>query len=538
MATALPRSDGSALDAARRLVGAARAKLAALVAPAGRVDPALLERHQFVAHLVAWMATHLAALEALAARPPAGERAMLAVDVAVAQLLGELGHGIAMAPGEVARPDALGLDAEAAAFLADRAVAASIAAGGVVARERLAAALDEDFLAPSYGDEAIDAMAAQIRRFARERVAPHAQAWHRDDALIPLEIVREIAALGVFGLTVPEEFGGLGLGKAAMCATTEELSAAHLATGSLATRSEIAGELIRTGGTDAQRKRWLPAIADGTCLPTAVFTEPDTGSDLANLRTRAVRDGEGWRISGAKTWITHAARADLMTILARTGRAEDGHRGLSMFLAPKPRGTEADPFPVAGLTGGEIRVLGYRGMKEFELAFDGFAMPGDALLGGVEGEGFRQLMATFESARIQTAARAVGVARAALGEALAYARQRRQFGKPIAAFPRVAHKLASMAAGIVTARALALAAGRAKDSGRRCDIEAGMAKLYAARAAWHAADDAVQIHGGNGYAEEFAVSRLLVDARILNIFEGAAEIQAQVIARGLLEGRN
>jgi (2S)-methylsuccinyl-CoA dehydrogenase len=323
-----------------------------------------------------------------------------------------------------------------------------------------------------------------------------------------------------------------------MCTTSEELSRAHLATGSLATRSEIASELVRLGGTAAQRAHWLPKIADGSCLPTAVFTEPDTGSDLGSIRTRAVRDGAVWRITGAKTWITHAARADLMTVLARTDPASKDHRGLSMFLAPKPRGTDADPFPVAGLTGSEIHTLGYRGMKEYELAFDGFAVPADGLLGGTEGEGFRQLMATFESARIQTAARAVGVAEAATLEALSYARQRKQFGKAIAAFPRVHAKIAMMAVETTIARVLTRAAARAKDEGRRCDVEAGMAKLVAARAAWTAADDCVQIHGGNGYAEEYAASRLLADARILNIFEGAAEIQAQVIVRGLLEKRN
>jgi (2S)-methylsuccinyl-CoA dehydrogenase len=347
-----------------------------------------------------------------------------------------------------------------------------------------------------------------------------------------------VASLGVFGLTVPEEFGGLGLGKAAMCASTEELSAASLIVGSLATRSEIAAELVRLGGTPEQRARYLPRIADGSILPTAVFTEPDTGSDLANLRTRAVREGNVWRVHGAKTWITHAARADLMTLLVRTGRPEDRHDGLSMLLAEKPRGSDSDPFPVPGLKGSEIRVLGYRGLKEYELAFDGFAVPAGDLLGGIEGQGFRQLMATFESARIQTAARAVGVARAALGAALSYARARRQFGRAIAAFPRVAHKLAAIAIETTIARELTLAAARAKDADRRCDIEAGMAKLYAARAAWAAADNAVQIHGGNGYAEEYEVSRLLVDARILNIFEGAAEIQAQVVARGLLAARN
>jgi (2S)-methylsuccinyl-CoA dehydrogenase len=329
------------------------------------------------------------------------------------------------------------------------------------------------------------------------------------------------------------------MGKTAMCLVTEELSRGYIGLGSLGTRSEIAAELIRLGGTEAQKARWLPGIAAGEILPTAVFTEPSTGSDLGSLRTRAVRDGEVYRITGNKTWITHAARSDIMTLLVRTDPDEPGYRGLSMFIAEKPRGSDADPFPAPGMRGSEIKVLGYRGMKEYEIAFDGFEVPADSLLGGVEGQGFKQLMATFESARIQTAARAVGVAQAAMELGLDYARQRVQFGKPILAFPRVSGKLAWMAVETMVARQLTYFAAREKDSDRRCDIEAGMAKLLAARVAWANADNALQVHGGNGYAVEYPISRVLCDARILNIFEGAAEIQAQVIARGLLSpGRN
>jgi (2S)-methylsuccinyl-CoA dehydrogenase len=378
----------------------------------------------------------------------------------------------------------------------------------------------------------------EVRRFAEKEVEPQAQDWHRRDALIPMPIVGELARMGVFGLTIPEAFGGAGLGKTAMCVVSEELSRAYLGVGSLGTRAEIAGELIRLNGTAAQQARWLPAIASGAVLPTAVFTEPNTGSDLASLQTRAVRDGDVYRIFGAKTWITHGARSDLMTLLARTDAAAAGYRGLSMFLAPKPRGTDSDPFPAAGMRGSEIAVLGYRGMKEYEIGFDGFAVPADGLLGGVEGEGFKQLMATFESARVQTAARAVGVAQNALELGLAYARERRQFGRPLIAFPRIAQRLAVMAAETMAARQLAYFAAREKDRERRCDIAAGMAKLLGARIAWSNADNALQIHGGNGYALEYKISRVLCDARILNIFEGAAEIQAQIIARGLLAGRN
>ncbi len=378
-------------------------------------------------------------------------------------------------------------------------------------------------------------MRSQFRGFTAETITPHAHQWHLDDALIPSDIIAEMASLGVFGVCIPEEHGGLGMGKLAMSVVSEELSRGWICAGSLGTRAEIAGELISENGTPAQKAHFLPRIADGSCLPTAVFTEPDTGSDLASVRTRAERQADGsWRVTGAKTWITHAARADLMTMLVRTDPAQPGYPGLSMLLAEKTRGSEADPFPDQGIAGSEIPVLGYRGMKEYALGFDGFVVAEDALLGGAEGQGFKQLMRTFEGARIQTAARAVGVAWNAFDLALDYAQSRKQFGEPLTAFPRIADKLALMVAEIVMSRELTYYAALAKDRGARCDIEAGMAKLLAARTAWVAADNAVQVHGGNGYALEYPISRVLCDARILNIFEGAAEIQAQVIGRGLL----
>ena len=377
-----------------------------------------------------------------------------------------------------------------------------------------------------------------MRKFAEGQVVPHAQEWHLRNEYIPLDVVAQMSELGVFSLTIPEDYGGMGLGKELMCVVSEELSRGYIGVGSLGTRSEIAAELILGSGTEEQKRKWLPKIASGEVLPTAVFTEPNTGSDLASLKTRAARDGNFYKVHGNKTWITHPVRADLMTLLVRTNQNEKGYRGLSMLLAEKPRGTDQDPFPAAGMSGSEIGVLGYRGMKEYEIAFDGFKVKAENLLGGIEGLGFKQLMATFESARIQTAARAVGVAQAALEEARSYAFTRVQFAEPIANFPRVADKLAMMAVEIMIARQLTYYAARQKDSGRRCDLEAGMAKLLAARVAWAAADNAVQIHGGNGFALEFPISRILCDARILNIFEGAAEIQAHVIARRLLDGSN
>jgi (2S)-methylsuccinyl-CoA dehydrogenase len=377
-----------------------------------------------------------------------------------------------------------------------------------------------------------------MRRFVEAEVKPYAHQWHMKNEYIPLELIGKMNELGVFGLTIPEEFGGLGLGKEAMCVVSEELSRGYIGVGSLGTRSEIAAELILGGGTQEQKEHWLPKLASGEVLPTAVFTEPNTGSDLASLKTRAVREGDVYKITGQKTWITHPVRAGLMTLLTRTNPAEPGYRGLSMFLAEKPRGTDENPFPAQGMSGGEIEVLGYRGMKEYEISFDGFEVPASSLLGGVEGQGFKQLMQTFESARVQTAARAVGVAQSAMDLGLRYATERQQFGKPIVNFPRVSDKIAMMAAETMIARQLTYFAAREKDGGRRCDLEAGMAKLLAARVAWAAADSALQIHGGNGFALEYPISRVLCDARILNIFEGAAEIQAQVIARRLLEVRN
>ena len=225
-----------------------------------------------------------------------------------------------------------------------------------------------------------------------------------------------------------------------------------------------------------------------------------------------------------------------MTMLVRTSSEQKGYRGVSMLLAPKPRGTSADPFPAPGMSGTEISVLGYRGMKEYEIGFDNFEVPDNCLLGGVEGQGFKQLMSGMETARIQTAARSIGVAQNALELGLSYALERRQFGRPIYDFPRISAKLAYIAVEIMIVRQLTWAAAREKDAGRRCDLEAGMAKLLAARVAWSSADNSVQVHGGNGYAQEYPISRVLLDSRILNVFEGTGEIQAQIIARRLLEG--
>ena len=532
----------AALGPVEALCAEATAALRGRVTEAGKVAAAALEAQQSAAHALAWLATYAESLRQMRAwagrlegEGSFGEIEALILQIGFGEYLAQIAGGIPMSQGEFARLADLGLG------WAPEGAAARLIEGGnsQQARARLVALMQEaaghaTFGASGLGDE-LEMIRAQFRRFADEKVAPQAQGWHLKDALIPMEIIEALAGMGVFGLTIPEEFGGLGLSKASMVVVSEELSRGYIGVGSLGTRSEIAAELILGGGTAAQKAHWLPKLASGAVLPTAVFTEPDTGSDLGALKTRALREGDAYRVTGAKTWITHAARAQLMTLLARTDPASDDYRGLSMFLAEKQPGTEADPFPSPGMTGTEIGVLGYRGMKEYELGFDGFEVPAGNLLGGAEGQGFRQLMQTFESARIQTAARAIGVAQSALEAALLYAGARRQFGKPIIAFPRVAGKLAMMAVEIALARQLTYHAAAAKDAGRRCDLEAGMAKLLAARVAWAAADNGLQVHGGNGFALEYPISRILCDARILSIFEGAAEIQAQVIARRLLD---
>jgi len=537
----------AALGAAEDLFANARHGLSAHVVRDGRVDGGALEADQFAAHGFSWMATYVEGLrqmlgwgKRLDAASQFGELETLMVQAAFGEYLNQLAGGIAISQVEVVRPADLGVDDEALHAFYTPEVTALMKGGNTnPVRMRIAELIkDGHFGTLGLDDETLDMIQDQFRRFAEEQVVPYAHEWHLKDELIPIEIVEQMSELGVFGLTVPEEWGGLGLGKMSMCVVTEELSRGYIGVGSLGTRSEIAAELIRLGGTDAQKEHYLPLIASGEILPTAVFTEPNTGSDLASLKTRAIKEGDGYTIKGNKTWITHAARTDMMTLLARTDPDEAGYKGLSMFLAEKPRGSEDDPFPAPGMSGGEIEVLGYRGMKEYELGFDGFQVPESGLLGGEEGQGFKQLMATFESARIQTAARAVGVAQSAMELGLNYANERIQFGKPIYAFPRVAGKIVWMAVETMIARQITYFAAREKDSDRRCDIEAGMAKLLAARVAWTNADNALQVHGGNGYALEYPISRVLCDARILNIFEGAAEIQAHVIARGLLSGRN
>jgi (2S)-methylsuccinyl-CoA dehydrogenase len=525
----------TAADDAASYADSARRAVKAIVAKDGKVDRDAADREQHLVHGLAWVATYAETLRevrdwahALDDAGKLGETERMLATLLAAEYCAQLAGGVPMTQVEFIRPDDFGVEPPPVALRVTQAQ-----------KTRLAALLHEaqgraTFENPNL-DHEFDLIRDQFRKFADDRIVPFAHQWHCKDEFIPMSIVEEMGALGVFGLTIPEDYGGSGLGKTAMCVVSEELSRAWIGTGSLGTRSEIAAELILIGGTPEQKAEWLPRIASAEILPTAVFTEPNTGSDLGALRTRAVREGDHYVITGNKTWITHAARADVMTLLVRTDPNTSGFNGLSMLLAPKQRGDDANPFPTPGMSGGEIEVIGYRGMKEYEIGFDGFKVPAANLLGGVEGQGFKQLMATFESARIQTAARAVGVAQCALELGLKYAIDRKQFGQEIFYFPRVSNKLVMMAAELMAARQLTYFSARRKDSGKRCDLEAGMAKLLAARVAWAAADNALQIHGGNGFAVEYPISRVLADARILNIFEGAGEIQAMVIGRRLLD---
>lgn len=537
-----------AVAAADTLALAAKQAISALIVRDGRVDRGLLHQHQAPAHGFAWFTTYVEAIRQLITWARAldtngryGELEQLILQVGFGEYLSQLSGGIPMSQNEMVRPSEMGVGSDAIdAYTSNSAVKALQARGNTEsARARIAELVADSVATGAFGDTGLDDVMQmirnQFRRFAEDEVASVAHEWHLKDELIPDEVIRHMGELGVFGLTIPEEYGGSGMGKLAMCVVSEELSRGYIGVGSLGTRSEIAAELILNGGTDEQKQQWLPKIATGEILPTAVFTEPNTGSDLGSLRTRAVKDGDTYKITGNKTWITHAARTDVMTLLARTDPDTKDYRGLSMFLAEKPRRTETEDFPAEGMTGSEIEVLGYRGMKEYELGFDGFEVKAENLLGQEEGNGFKQLMTTFESARIQTAARAIGVAQCALELGLKYAQDRVQFARPIYEFPRVFGKLAFMVVEIMIARQLSYFAAHQKDAGFRCDLEAGMAKLLSARIAWSCADNALQIHGGNGYALEYPISRVLCDARILNIFEGAAEIQAEVITRRLME---
>ena len=515
-----------------------------------KISNSALEKDQFLAHGLAWLATYVESLnqmlawaETLKKEGHYSEVEALILQISFGEYLAQIKGGIQMSQCEIIRLTDFGLTKDEIQILDCKAIDTLIIRGNSDrARMELVKYLMQNIGLPTYCNIGLDPEYETIRdqffRYSKEKIIPYAHSWHLNNELIPLSIIEELNSLGVFSLTIPENYGGLGMTKTAMCVVSEELSRGYIGVGSLATRSDIAAELIMCGGTESQKNFWLPKIASAEILPAAVFTEPNIGSDLGSLQTRAKSDDKNYYITGSKTWITHASRANMMTLLARTNQNTDDYSGLSMFLVKKTMGSLTVPFPDDGLEGSEIEVLGYRGMKEYELSFDNYKTQKNNLLGEKEGKGFNHLMETFETARIQTAARAIGVAQSALDLALQYASDRNQFGKKLIKFPRVYGKLANIAVEIMIARQLTYFSSREKDANRRCDLQAGMAKMLSARVAWAAADNSLQIHGGNGFALEYQISRVLCDARILNIFEGAAEIQAQVIARRILENSN
>ena len=513
----------------------------------GKLSRDNLEREQHSSHGLSWIAAYRATLKEmlnwasdLEEQNSFNEIEKLILQITFSEYCAQIKSGIPMSQLEFIRPQDLGL--KNGLFNetgTDEFNDLILNGNSAVDRSRLANFLKEGFTSKNFGNCGLDETALiiqeQFKKFIEDDVIPHAHEWHLRDELIPMSVIDKMSEMGVFGLTIPEEFGGLGMSRFIDCVVTEELARGYIGVGSLGTRGDIAAELLITGGTEEQRNKFLPKIASGEILPCAVLTEPHSGSDMGSFKTRAVENGENYSITGNKTWVTHGARSDVMMLLARTNQNEKGYKGLSMFIAEKQRGDDNNMFPDEGISGGEIEVLGYRGMKEYEVAFDDFKVKKENLLGQEEGKGFKQMMETFESARIQTAARALGVAQSAFETAIQYAIDRVDIsGNSLFDKPRNSSKIVSMAIEIMAARQLTYYAAKEKDKGHRCDLEAGMAKMLAARVAWACADNAVQVHGGNGFALEYPISRILCDSRILNIFEGTAEIQADIVTRRLI----
>jgi (2S)-methylsuccinyl-CoA dehydrogenase len=396
-------------------------------------------------------------------------------------------------------------------------------------------------------DERHELMRETFRQFANDVVMPLAEKVHREDLLIPPEILDQVTELGCFGLSIPERYGGLqdddSEDTLGMCVVTEELSRGSLgAAGSLITRPEILARALMVGGTEEQKAHWLPKLAAGDPLGAVAVTEPDYGSDVAGMRFRAARTEGGWLLNGAKSWCTFGAKAGVLLVLARTdGDLSLGHKGLSVFLVEKPSSDGHDfEYTQDGggvISGRAIPTIGYRGMHSYDVFFDNYFVPESALLGGAggEGKGFYYVMAGFAGGRIQTAARAVGVMQAAFEQALTYADERKVFGKPICAYQLIEVKIARMAAALSACRQFTYGVAELMDQGEGA-MEASMVKLFAGRTAEWVTREAMQIHGGMGYAEETAVSRYFLDARVLSIFEGAEEILAlKVVMRGLVD---
>ena len=372
-----------------------------------------------------------------------------------------------------------------------------------------------------------------VRRFTDEEIIPIASELDAKNAEIPMEIIAKMAEQGYFGVLFPEEYDGLGLDNITMTIVAEELSRGWLSVGSVMTRGVIMGSLLQAHGTDEQKKKYLPGLAMGEVLPAAAFTEPDSGSDSASMIMKATKTDGGYLLNGAKAWCTYANRANVLMVLARTNPDTSlRHKGLSMFFVEKE---SAEKIVHPNIQGEPIPTVGYHGMRSYNLAFEDVFVPDEGLLGGEENKGFYQLMVSYESARLQTAARAVGVATAAFDFALQYSKEREQFGKPICEHQAIRMKLSEMKVELEAARQLTYYAASLKDSGKRCDLEAGMAKVKAAKAVEFITREAMQILGGYGYSKEFPVERYWRDGRVISIFEGTSEIQHEVIAKAILK---
>jgi (2S)-methylsuccinyl-CoA dehydrogenase len=509
-----------------------------------------IDEHQVHAERLAYAATELAAGEALAAyaraRHEAGTGDAL-TDRMAAAFAAEVASRL-RALVEAQRDDFGVGEAVVARTVAAPEVVAAIRAAGHESRFR---EIGREVVRTRGANHAyIDGDVAEMARdsarsFARKEVAPLAERIHRLDDLVPDEIIAKMAELGYFGMSVPEEYGGQGMGNLAMIVITEELSAASLAAaGSLITRPEILTKALLKGGTDAQKRKWLPPVAAGDVMVGISVTEPDTGSDVASVRCRAERVDGGWAISGAKAWCTFAGRANVLALLARTNPdPKAGARGLSLFIVPK------HPFlghefemrqPGGGLLHGKADATpGYRGMHSYTLGLERYLVPAENLVGesAGEGKGFYLQMQGFAAGRLQTGGRASGLAQAALEVSATYAGERRQFGRPIGEFQLTQYKLGRMATHLAAARQLTYSAARAMDADETVSLEPAMAKLFASDVAVWVTQEGQLIHGGWGYAEEFAISRHVVDALVLPIFEGVKPIlELKVIARGLLAG--
>lgn len=380
----------------------------------------------------------------------------------------------------------------------------------------------------------LQALQTRLRHFADTAIAPVAHELHLRGEQIPDEVLEGIVNQGVFGLPLRKEIGGSGMGAMGMVVATEELGRAWFAAGALPARNWMAALMLDKFGTDEQKRRWLPGVVSGRLQCAHSATEPGAGSDAANIQVRADRHGDAYRINGLKRWCTHANRADLILTFCRTGDGQSKHAGISVLVVEKPR---SEDFLPPSLTAQRIGTIGYHGMKTYELTFKNHDVPVANLLGGEEGKGFRQLMACYELVRLQFAFRCIGLAQAAFEASIDYAKTRRQFGQPISQFQLIRAKLANMATQVETARQLGYAVAARYDAGGRLDLEAGMAKLFASEMAQRVCQDAMQIHGGNSMALDFAVNRYWRDSSLCTVGEGTSEIQQEIIARRILGER-